>query len=347
MTKSLRARLCATLAGAAATLLMSASPAHAFTQETHRRIVLDAVKFMQANPGITNYQKLLDGATRAGYTIDQFAQVIAQAAYDVDGFADTYICGAITGDCVNAPLWGLGSALAHYTSFWHFEDHAHGTDVHGNPFGGYNYSRTAMKGDIDELAAGWLWNDYLDDGSGGMKGIFGDTSRYNTYYVTERNYRQGGYSTTSMYADYQNFPFQPISNLGQYWFSQFLTRPTAQTLGFVLHTADLAVPHHTWSTLANNHSGYESWVESYYDSEQLGAFYLVQAALQNVNPLSPSATDIRPMLHQAGEYTYANGTLVLSSTAHADRVTVARKMVPHAIALVVHLLDRAAERMVQ
>jgi hypothetical protein len=329
------------------TLLSGATPTQAFTQETHRRIVLDAVKFMQANPGITNYPKLLDGATRAGYSIDQFAQVIAQAAYDVDSFADTYICGAITGDCENAPLWGMGSAIARYTSFWHFEDHAHGADVHGNPYGGYNYSRVAIKGDIDELTAGWLWNDHLDDGPGGMKGIFGETSRYNSYGLTERNYRLGGHSAASMYADYQNFPFHPITNLGQYWFSQFLARPTAQTLGFVLHTADLAVPHHTRNTLGNNHSGYESWVQHYYDSEQLGAFHRVQAALQNLAPVPATATDIRPMLRQAGDYSYASGTLVLSSTLHADRVAVAQAMVPHAIALVVHLLDRAAERMVQ
>jgi hypothetical protein len=341
--KSLRA-VCAAFAAAT---LWAAAPAHAFQQETHRRIVLDAVSFMRANPGITNYQKLLDGATRAGYTIDQFAQTIAQGAYDVDSFSDTFICGAITGDCVKAPLWGLGTAIARYTSFWHFQDHAHGTDAHGNRYGGYNYSRIAIKGDIDDLAAGWLWNDYLDDGAGGMHGLFGDTSRYNTYGVTEKNYRLNGTSSTSQYADYQNFPFQPITNLGQYWFTQFLQRPTAQSLGFVLHTTDVAVPQHTWNTLANNHSGWESWVQNYYDSEQLNAFYLVEAALKNLSPLSTSETDIRALLQQAGNFSYANGTLVLSSTAHADRVAVGRVLVPHATALVVRILDRAAERMVQ
>ncbi|MFZ5543238.1 MAG: phospholipase [Pseudomonadota bacterium] len=342
-----RFRFAASACLAAAALGAAAPTAHAFTQETHRRIVLDAVHFMRANPGLTNYGKLAQGATRAGYTIDEFAQTLAQAAYDVDSFSDTYLCGAITGDCVKAPLWGLGTSIARYTSFWHFEDHAHGADVHGNPHGGYNYSRIAIKGDIDELAAGWLWNDYLDDGAGGMKGLFGDTSRYNSYGLTEAHYRLGGHSTPSMYADYQKFPFHPISNLGQYWFSQFLARPTAQTLGFVLHTADLAVPQHTWNTLANHHSGFEGWVQNYYDSEQLGAFWRVQAALGRVGPLAPQATDLRPMLREAGEYSYAQGALVLSSTAHADRLAVAHKLVPHAIALVVRVLGRAAERMVQ
>ena len=69
----------------------AAAPAHAFTQETHRRIVLDAVAYMAAHPTTTNYAKLVAGAARAGYTIDQFAAVMGQGAYDVDSFADTYI----------------------------------------------------------------------------------------------------------------------------------------------------------------------------------------------------------------------------------------------------------------
>jgi hypothetical protein len=347
MISRLRFAARAATAACAFAAVAAAAPAQAFTQEVHRRIVLDAVNFMRANPGITNYQKLQAGVQRAGYTMDEFAQVIAQGAYDVDSFVDTFLCGAITGDCVKAPLWGLGTAIAKYSSFWHFQDHAHGADVHGNPYGGYSYGRIAIKGDIDELAAGWLWNDYLDDGSGGLHGLLGDTSRYDTYGLTEKNYRLAGYSTPAMYADYQSMPFQPISNLGQYWFTQFLQRPTAQTLGFVLHTTDVAVPQHTWNTLGNNHAGWENWVQSYYDSEQLNAFSLVASALRNMAPLADGATDIRPLLYQAGNYSYANGTLVLSSTDHADRVAIGRKLVPHATALVVHLLNRAAERMVQ
>lgn len=332
---------------AAVIALSSHATANAFSEETHRRIVLDAVNFMRTNPSITNYHKLVFGVTRAGYTIDQFAQAIAQGAKDVDSFVDTYICGAITGECVNAPVWGLGSSLARYTSFWHFQDHARGADVHGNPFGGYNYSRVSIKGDIDELAAGWLWNDYLDDGGGGMGGVFGDKSKYNSYGVTEKNYRLTGVSSPSMYSDYQKFPFQPISNLGQYWFKQFLVKPTAQTLGFVLHTTDVAVPHHTWNTLGNNHRDWETWVFNYYDSEQLNAFYLVEQALKKVPPLSPSATDVRPLLYQGGNFSYANGTLALALVDHGSRVAGGRAMVPHAIAIAVRLIDRAAERMAQ
>lgn len=342
-----RSRFTCAIATFAATFLLAPAPAQAHTQNVHRRLVLDAVEFMRTHPGSTNYSKLLTGVQRSGYTMDQFAQVIAQAAYDVDDFADTYVCGAITGDCVKAPVWGLGSSIAKYSSFWHFQDHSHGSDPHGNPYGGYSFSRVGVKGDIDELAAGWLWNDYLDDGSGGLRGIFGDTSRYNTYYITERNYRQGSYSTPSMYADYQTMPFQPIGNLGQYWFTQFLQQPTAQTLGFVLHTTDVTVPQHTWNTLGNNHAGFEEWVENYYDSEQLNDPGRVQTSLNSIAPIPATATDIRPTLYAVGNYSYANGSMVLSSTAHADRVVAARKLVPEAIALVVQVLNRAAERLAQ
>ena len=332
---------------AAAGLVGAASSAQAFEQETHRRIVLDAVAYMAAHPTTTNYNKLVAGAARAGYTIDQFAAIMGQGAYDVDSFADTYICGAITGDCEGAPLWGLGTAIAKYSSFWHFEDHAHGKDVHGNPYGGYSYSRVPVMGDVDTLAAGWLWNDYLDDGRGGQGGIFGDGTKYDTYHRTEANYRMGGTSTVAMYSDYQNFPFQPVSNLGQYWFTQFLAAPTAQTLGFVCHTTDLLVPQHTWNTLGNNHSGFEEWVLDYWDSEQLDSTDLIDAAFKDLTAPSPTATDLRPLWHQAGAYSYANGALALSSTDQNDRIAVAKKVVPHATALVVLLLNRGAERLVQ
>ncbi len=319
--------------------------ASAFSQATHKRIAIDAVRYMQKNPGSTNYDKLLAGVTRAGFTIEQFAEMLGQGAYDVDDFADTYICGAVTGDCQLAPVWGLGSGIVNYTSYWHFQNHTQGADAHGNPFGGYNYAKLTVKGDIDDLAAAWLVGDHLDDGKGGMKGWFGDGSKYNTYGLTERNYRQGSSSTSSMYADFEKMPFQPIDNLGQYWWSQFLAQPTVQSLGFVMHTTDLLQPHHTWTTSALNHSGWEGWVKDYYDAEQLNDETLVKAALASFTPLATTATDIRPLLRQGGALSYSRGGKVLSSTDHAERRTVGRIVVPHATAMVVHLLNRAAERL--
>ncbi len=334
------------IAALALTCLASA-PAHAWKQETHRRIVLDAVAFMRNNPDLTNYNKLLAGVTRAGYTIDQFAQALGQGAYDVDDFTDTYICGATTGDCQFAPVWSLGASIVKYTSYWHFQNHTSGPDVHGNPFGGYNYAKLTVAGDIDNMAAAWLYGDYLDDGAGGMRGWFGDGSKYNSYGLTEAHYRLGGYSAPKQYADFESMPFQPIDNLGQYWWQQFLARPTAQSLGFVLHTTDLLQPHHTWTTSANNHSGWEQWVQDYYDSERLNDPALVKAALADFTPVAPAAVDIRPLLTQGGTYSYRNGGIVLSSTDQNDRRRVGQQMIPHAIAMVVHVLNRAAERLGQ
>lgn len=330
---------------AVAALLCCFTPAHAFLQETHRRIAIDAVNFMKNNPDKTNYKALASGLARAGITVDQFATAMGQGAYDVDDFADTYICGAVTGDCQLAPIWGAAQSIVKYTSYWHFQNHTAGPDVHGNPFGGYNYAKLTVAGDVDNLAASWLVGDYLDDGPGGMKGWFGDNSKYNTYGVTEAHYRLGGYSTPSQYADFEKIPFQPIDNLAQYWFQQFLSSPSLQSLGFVMHSTDLLQPHHTWTTSARNHSGWEQWVSSYYDSQQLNDPALVAAAMADFTPLAANATDIRQLLTQGGTYSYQNGGIVLSSTDQNDRVRVGRLVVPHAIAMMVHVLNRAANRL--
>jgi hypothetical protein len=329
----------------AASLLLGATEASAWSQETHRRIAIDAVNYMKANPTTTNYAKLLNGATKAGMSIDQFAATLGQGAYDVDEFADTYICGAVTGDCQLAPVWGLGASIVKYTSYWHFQNHTQGVDAHGNDLGGYNYQKLTTWGTIDDMAAAWLVGDYLDDGSGNMTGWFwSDNSKYNAYDKTERNYRLGGYSTRSMYADYEKFPFQPIDNLGQYWFSQFLAAPTVQKLGFVLHTTDLLQPHHTWTTLDLGHSGWEGWVNDNYYALGLNNHAAVTAALNSFTPLAATATDIRPLLTQGGRISYTQGGIVLSSSDNADRERIARIMIPHSIAMAVRVLNRAAER---
>jgi hypothetical protein len=326
-------------------MTLGATQASAWSQETHRRIAIDAVNYMKANPTTTNYAKLLNGATKAGMTIDQFAAALGQGAYDVDDFADTYICGATTGDCQLAPVWGAGASIVKYTSYWHFQNHTQGVDAHGNDLGGYNYAKLTVWGDIDNMAASWLVGDYLDDGRGGLTGWFyADSSKYNAYDKTEANYRLGGYSTRSMYADFEKIPFQPIDNLGQYWFSQFLAAPTVQKLGFVLHTTDLLQPHHVWTTSALNHSGWETWVNDNYYTRGLNNSALVTTALNNLTPLASTATDIRPLLTQGGAVAYSQGGIVLSSTDDADRERVARVVVPHAIAMVVRVLNRAAER---
>lgn len=329
---------------ATALALTVSTQANAFWSNTHSRIVSDAVAYMKAHPTTTNYAKLVAGANAAGYTIDQFTAVVAQAAADVDNFNDTYICGAITGDCENAPVWGLGSGIINYTCYWHFQNHTQGADVHGNQYGGYNYAKLTVWGDVDNLAAGWLYGDYLDDGKGGNSAFFSDYTKYDSYHLTEAHYRLGGYSTNSMYSSWQKAPFQPINNLAQYWFQQFLTQPTAQSLGYALHSTDLLQPHHVWTTSALNHYGWESWVDSNYNTLNLDDPALVTAALNDFTPLSASATDIRALLTRGGDIAYSQGGSVLSATDDATRTQVGKVVIPHAIAMVVTILNRAANR---
>jgi len=317
----------------------------AFTQPTHKRIVVDAVNYMKAHPETTNFAKLEAAANAAGYTIEQFADAIGQGARDVDDFADTYLCGAITGDCVQAPVFGLGGSVATYTAWWHFQNHSRSGDVHGNDIPGYNNSQIPVRGTIDSSLASWLSGDHLDDGNGGMTGWWwSEDSEYNSYGITERNYRLNTYSSKSHYDDFEDAAFQPIDNLGQYWYSQFLAQPTAQTLGFALHTTDLLQPHHTWSTSGSNHGGWESWVEDHYDAKNMNDEAAVTAALASYTPVAASATDIRPLLTEGGAISYSQGGMVLSSTSDADRSAVADIVIPHAIAMTVHVLNHAAEQ---
>jgi len=325
--------------------LATMTNAHAFKEDTHRRIVVDAVHYMQRHPDATNYARLLSGVTRAGYTIESFTDAVSRAAADVDRFADTYLCGAISGRCASAPAWGVAGASVNYTSYWHFQNRTQGPDVHGNPFGGYNFSKLKFKGDIDRLAAAWLTDDHLDDGPGGHRGWFRDGTRYDSYGLTEARYRLGTHSTPRMYADFETSPFQPIDNLGQYWWLQFLARPTAQSLGFVLHVNDVLQPHHTWTTSGHHHAGWEGWVRDYYDKEALNDEARVTAALLSYTPLPSPAADVRGIVREGGKISYSRGGRVLSTTDHAVRREVGRLVVPHAIAMVVHLLGSAAGRL--
>ena len=326
----------------AAFLVACSSNVHAFSQETHKRIVIDAVNYMQQHPSTTQYAALVSYAQQNNMTVTQLGELLGQAAYDVDDFEDTFFCGAITGSCVQAPVWGAAESIVKYTSYWHFQNHTQGADQHGNDFGGYNYQSLTVWGGVDNLAATWLKGDYLDDGKGGETGWFNaDSSKYNSYGVTEAHYRIDSQSSYSMYDDFEDMPFQPIDNLGQYWYQSYLQSGNPQILGFVFHTTDLLQPHHTWVTSALNHSGWESWVKDYYDKEQLNDFSKVSQALEYYATLDASQQDIRPILTQGGALSYSQGGIVLNSKDHYDRVNTGQVVIPHAIAMVVHLLNHA------
>ncbi len=327
-------------------LLTSALQAYAFNQNTHKSIVIDAVNYMKMHPQTTQYNKLQQWAVQLGMTPKDLAEIMGQAAYDVDDFEDTFLCGAITGSCVQAPVWGAAENIVKYTSYWHFQNHSQGPDAHGNDYGGYNYDKLTVQGVIDVLAATWLKGDYLDDGQGGETGWFDhDSSKYNSYQVTEENYRIDSQSHYTMYEDFEKTPFQPIDNLGQYWYNTFLETKNPQVLGFVFHTTDLLQPHHTWTTSSLNHSGWETWVKDYYQQENLNDFSLVTEALTSFSPVDNERDDIRELLTQGGAISYAQGGIVLSSKDHYDRVATAKVVIPHAIAMVVHLLNHAVSKL--
>ena len=166
-----------------------------------------------------------------------------------------------------------------------------------------------------------------------MKAWFSrDKTKYNTYGKTG-NQLSGWqlFPSKSMYQDFEKMPFQPIDNLGQYWYEQFLSQPTVQTLGFVLHTTDLLQPHHTWTTSDKNHAGWESWVNDYYYKENLADLASVDAAMSYFDPIPASSRDLRPLLTQGGAFSYSNGGIVLSSTGHYDRLQVAQQVIPHGL----------------
>ncbi len=329
-----------------AALAISSFNLAAFSQETHKRIVIDAVEYMRQNADTTQYSKLKNWATQLNMTPAALGELMGQAAYDVDDFEDTFLCGAITGSCVQAPVWGMAESIVKYTSYWHFQNHTQGADVHGNDFGGYNYDKLTVWGTVDSLAATWLKGDYLDDGNGGETGWFNaDSSKYNSYDITEAHYRIDSHSNYEMYDDFEQAAFQPIDNLGQYWYQSFVASKNPQVLGFVFHTTDLLQPHHTWTTSDLNHSGWETWVKDYYDQEDLNDFSLVEQALTNYTSLDKNDDDIRPLLTQGGAFSYAQAGIVLNSTDHYDRVNTGTQVIPNAIAMVVHLLNHAMEQL--
>ena len=341
------------LLGAAALISASAiSTASAYTQNTHKQIIIDAVNYMQQNQNDPNipWNKFKNAAAAAGYTWQQAADAIGQGSFDVDDFEDTFLCGAITGDCVDAPVYGIGSFVATYTAWWHFQNHTNGSDVHGNDLGGYDQRYMPASDITDDALAAWLYNDHLDDGRGGMTGTcvwaFGwrcaEDSEYNSYGITEARYRLNTYSNKDMYEDFQTSPYQPIDNLGQYWYNQFLASPTFQTLGFALHTTDLLQPHHVWVTSGNSHGGWEGWVEDNYNT--LLDYNEVTTALNNYSVIPASSTDIRGVLTQGGAFAYANGGGVITSTDSSIRTSVGKKVIPNAVAMAVRVISHAANQ---
>ena len=332
--------------------LCATTQVQAFAQSVHKKMVIDAVKYMQQNPDSTNYNKLKAAMNASGISMDEAADLIGQAAYDVDDFNDVFFCGNVTGYCTGSMLGSAGESIVRYTSYHHFQNHSHANDEHGNDLGGYDLRHNPIPGLVDNAVKALAYGNYMDDGRGGLQGGFGwwkfDRTKYDTYNTTEKNYRLDGYSNKNMYKRFETTPFQPLDNLGQYWYQRFLAFPSLQTLGFALHTTDVLSPQHVWATSDHNHGPWELWGQFFYDSENLSDadnnYALVKQAMNYYTPINPSHRDIRPIITEGGAYAYAYGGQAMGSINHNDYVTVGRKLIPHGIALVVHILNHAAEQ---
>ena len=304
--------------------LLFGAEAHAWSQETHKRIVADALKYMNSSSATADMKRAAQFYSQAAGSQANAAEILGQAAYDVDDFRDTRLGGWWVG-YEYAPVGNLASSLVNYTSYWHFLNLTRGTDVHGNDHGGYDYRYHTVDGswsDVDWYAMVYLYNRDLNQ------------EDYNT---TEAHYRQGSYSNRDKhYADYQEMAFQPIDNLAKYWFDQFKQSPSLQTIGFSLHaTGDAAQPHHVYVTSANNHSGWETWVRDYYDTENFGDMN----AFANIVGQYNSQHDIRSLITQVAERAYQFPE-PLYATDYATRKRVAKEMIPHAIATTVAVLTK-------
>lgn len=312
-------------------LAVGSTEVMAWSQPTHKLLVIDALSYMGSSRATTEEHRAYEFyVSAANGQASQAADALGQACYDVDSFKDVHL-GAWWSGYWSAPVFGLAHSIVGYNAYHHFITMSRGEDAHGNAHGGYNYRTRTPNGslgkgelfDIDTLAAIYLWNNELWK---------------NDFNSTEANYRQGSYSNwNEHYRDFQNIPWQPSSNAGQYWFGEFLKQPTFQTVGYSLHfLTDAGQPHHTMSTSANHHAGWESWVEDHYASENLADMNSVQAAVGKYN----AHDSINGLITQLAGIAYSHPE-PLYATDYETRKATAQVMIPETIAATVAVLTKA------
>jgi len=311
--------------------------ASAWTKPTHSEIVKDALKYMGTTNATAEQKFAYSIYVRSAGSEERAASILAKAVADVDDFEDTHIGAWWVGGYFNKPddnLADIASGVGldaeaetlrgvNYTSWWHFLDFKSGAkDNHGNLHGGYNASKAYDSSTVDKLASLYLYNRELDK---------------DDYDTTEKKYRL---NTTSVYSrdydDFQDMAFQPVSNLGTYWFNEFKKSPTFTVIGHSLHAVgDAAQPHHVYVTIGNDHGGWESWVENEYARKGFANFSKVKQELENYNAQS-SFSDITV---QTGEQAFQY-PLVLSDKSEVTRTQTAEKLIPVAIAASVTVLTK-------
>ncbi|CBL46988.1 Conserved hypothetical protein [gamma proteobacterium HdN1] len=321
------------LVGAVGSLMaLGASQTMAWSQPTHKWIVMDALAYMGSDRATPEEKRAYDFYVEAANgQAEVAADALGQACYDVDNFRDVHIGSWWAGGHWSAPVFGLAHSLVGYNAYHHFINMTRGEDVHGNAHGGYSYQNRTPNGsfgkgdvvDIDKLAAIYLWNQELSKRD------------FNT---TEAHYRQGSYSDwNAHYRDFQNISWQPSANAGEYWLSEFYKQPSFQAIGYALHfLTDSAQPHHAYSTSANNHVGWENWVEDHYKRDQFADFTAVRAAVGKYNPRD----SLNGLITQVAGVAYTHPEPLFAKD-YETRKAAAQALIPEAIAATVAVLTKA------
>lgn len=310
--------------------LTGSMAANAWKQPTHKQEVIDALHYMGSDYATADQRRAYDFYTAAANgAVDVAADALGQACYDVDDFQDVHL-GAWWRGYWAAPVFGMAHSIVGYNAYHHFITMSRGEDAHGNDHGGYNYRHRTPNGslgkgeffDIDTLASIYLWNTEL---------------KRSDYSSTEANYRQDSYSNyNEHYRDFQDMPWQPSANAGRYWFTQFTSQPTFQMMGFSLHfLTDAGQVHHTMSTSANHHAGWEAWVEDNYFAENMNDIQAIHNAVGRYS----SQTSVRGIITQLAQEAYSHPE-PLYATDHATRLSVAKIMIPETIAATVAMLTK-------
>ena len=302
---------------------------HAWKEPTHSRIVRDALAYMGSENASAEQKRAYNIYVAAAGSEKIAAKALEDAVAIVDEFHDTNLGSWWTGYNYQPGKYSVGGiALAlydlevNYTSYWHYIDFKSEGDIHGNKHGGY-YSPKTLSGSLEDRVAALYLSPYK--------------LKKSDYYTTEAHYRQG--SSSSYKRDYQNFdemPFQPVSHLGMYWFSEFKKYPTYAVIGHSLHAiGDAAQPHHVYVSIGHEHAGWEAWVEANYEEMRFYNESKVSSEVAKYNARD-SFSDITL---QTGEQAYSHPE-VLSNLSTSVRRAAAEELIPVAIAASVTVLTK-------